>query len=82
VGAWGPAAQCAAESAEDDVGLEVIHGALDEKLDGASRDKFAPAEAETGQLAAFDQLVDEVVGDAEGLGGRRHRQHEGIPARR
>jgi hypothetical protein len=61
----GAARRCAAESAEDDVGLEVVHGAFDEELDGKAGNELAPAQRQARQLAACDEFVNEVIGDFE-----------------
>ena len=66
-----------AEDGEDDVGLEALHGTLDEELDGKAWNELPAAERQARQLPPCDELVDQVIGDAERLGRFGHGEHEG-----
>lgn len=58
--------------------VEVAERLPDDEIDRLPRDHFAPPEVQAGQLAALEELVDEVVGDAERLCRLSHRQDKSV----
>ncbi len=72
-----PSQRCLArQHRQNDLGLEATHGAFDEQFDRTPGNEPAPAEPETWQLLPLDELIDEVIGNPEHLGSRRHRHNQ------
>ena len=61
---------------DDEGGIEVVHCEFDDFLDCDPRNDLPAPEAKTGKLSPGDKVVDEIVRQAEQLGGLRNGQDQ------
>ena len=66
------------EPTSDSNGVEVLEGVLYNEVDRLARDHLSPAKAKARKFATLGEVVDQIVGEPESVGGLRDGQHQAL----